>query len=165
MTLRVPIEEFAEAVRGVIGTDRAYVQEGAGGTSLSAGAAGCGAIVLCADPRPLSEVRPALEAAGLKVLRGQWSLDGAAEIIPIPHITAIAYRTGGDRPGVWLDAHAEARSSGASVQALYDEFAASGATGGATFEEFLAAAAPTVIEIAPETLVGFVRANGESRTL
>ena len=63
MTLRVPLEEFAEAVRGVVGTDRAYAHESAAGTSLSAGAAGCGAIVLCHVARPLSSVRPEIEAA------------------------------------------------------------------------------------------------------
>lgn len=163
MTLRVPIGEFAEAVRNVIGTDRAYAQEGAGGTSLSAGAAGCGAIVLCADPRPLDQVRPELEVAGLKVFSGQWSLDGAAEIVSIPHVTAIAYRTGGDRPGVWLDAHAELRPTGASLQAMYEEFTANGEIRGATYEEFLAVAMPTVIEVTPEMLVGFVRANSEAK--
>lgn len=161
MTLRVPIEEFAEAVRGVVGTDRAFAQEGAGGTSLSAGAAGCGAIVLCSDPRSLSQLRPQLEEAGLKVFRGQWSLDGNAEIVTIPHVTAISYRTGGERPGIWVDAHAGARSTGASLQAMFDEFTATGQMRGTTYEEFLAAAAPTVVEMMPETLVGFVRANTE----
>ncbi|RYG75348.1 hypothetical protein EON77_11300, partial [bacterium] len=117
MTLRVPIEEFAAAVRDVIGTDRAYAQEGAGGTSLSAGTSSSSAIVLCTDPRPLSAIRPELEGAGMKVFRGQWSLDGAVEIIAIPYVTAVAYRTGGEHPGVWLDAYSESRPSGAALQA------------------------------------------------
>lgn len=157
MTLRVPIEEFAAAARDVIGTDRAYAQEGAGGTSLSAGSSGSSAILLCADPRPLSAIRPELEKEGIKVFRGQWSLDGAAEIIAIPYVTAVAYRTGGERPGVWLDAHSDSRPSGAVLQACYDDFVASGEIRDVTFEQFLEAAAPTVVEVAPESLVGFVR--------
>ncbi len=159
MTLRVPYEGFAPAVREVLGVARAFALEGAGGTYLSAGRAEGGAVVLCRVERPLAALRPELEAAGLSVAEGAWSLDGAAEMPTIPYVTAVAYRTGGERPGVWIDAHPESRASGASLQAMYDEFHASGELGGATFEQFLEAAGPTVIEVPPGDVALFARRN------
>lgn len=162
MTLRVPFEGFAAAAREVIGVERVYALEGAGGTYLSAGRAEGGAVVLCRVERPLSALRDELAKQGLIVCAGAWSLDGAAEMPTIPWITAIAYRTGGEHPGVWVDAHFESRPSGASLQLVYDEFAAAGELGETTFDEFITAAAPTVVEIAPENLFTFARRNTEA---
>ena len=161
MTLRVPFEGFAAAAREILGVERVYALEGAGGTYLSAGRAEGGAVVLCRVERPLSALRDELARQGLLVAAGAWSLDGAAEMPTIPYVTAIAYRTGAERPGVWIDAHFESRTTGASLQTLYDEFERDGELGAASFEEFLEATAPTVVEIAPDDLFAFARRNAQ----
>ena len=157
MVLRVPFAAFAEAVRSTLGDVRVYAHEDGGATVLTAGGE---VLVICREPRPLSAIEPELKTAGLVVSPGYWSLDGASETVSAPHVTAIAYRTGGEKPGVWVDASLTARAPGESVQALYDEFAAGGEITGMTFDEFVAAAHPTVVEITPERLAEFVRRSG-----
>lgn len=152
MILRVPLAEFARAAREVCGAERGYATGHRLGSLLTAG--GRGAIVMAKSAEP---VGPELD--GLPISEGQWTREESAEPTGAFFIAAVAYATGTQKPGLWLDASSESRTSAEIVQALYDEFSEGGEIEEMTFDQFVEAAHPTVIELSPEDLAQYLAAK------
>lgn len=164
MFLRVPASEFARAAREECGVQRGYVIGTSTGSLLSAG--GRGVVVHAASPASTREAKEALADEGFAVAAGLWSLNAGAEPLldddAPAYVTAVAYATGGEKPGVWMDAAPASRPTGDVLGRVYAEFAEAGEVGELTYDEFIAAANPTVIELSPEEIRRMCRRHTES---
>lgn len=159
MTLEVPPEGFAEAVRKLAPGLPAFAAAEGGGTRLIAADPAKGVRVVAYSPVPPSAAAERLRADGLTVREGRWVPDEAPEPVGEAHVAAVAYRTEGLKPGLWVDAFPEAPTPVQALRALYDEFRANGEIAEVSFEEFMRLAEPTVVVLAPGELRGFAAAK------
>ena len=160
MTLEVPLEGFAEAVRKLVGPLPIFVSAENGGSRLSAADPDKGIRVVAYSPQSPGAVVVAFEKAGLKVVEGRWIPDDAPAAAGEIHVAAVAYRTEGKMPGLWVDAFPEAPTAVQAVRAMYDEFRETGEVAEVSFEEFMRVAEPNVVLLAPGELRGFAASKG-----
>jgi hypothetical protein len=160
VTLQVPFDRFAEALRGHFGGDEAFVSahpEGAVVTAANPGRTGALAAVA---PFPPDEARRRLEEAGLRVSEGEWIADGALRSLARPqeglYVAAVAYPTDEGRPGLWVDAFDRPPTETEAIQAMYREFVATGEIPTVVgFEEFLRLVSATVVVVGPDELLAY----------
>lgn len=155
MTLEVPLEGFAEAVRKLVGPLPIFVSAENGGSRLSAADPGKGIRVVAYTPQDPRTAREELESRGLTAVEGRWIPDDAPAAAGEIHVAAVAYRTEGKMPGLWVDAFPEAPTAVQAVRAMYDEFRETGEVAEVSFEEFMRLAEPNVVLLAPGELRGF----------
>ena len=159
MTLEVPFEGFVEAARRLVGALPVFAAHENGGTRLSAADPAKGIRVVSFTPKDPGPVGEILASEGLRVVEGRWIPDDAPAAAGEVHIAAVAYRTSGTQPGLWVDAFPEAPTAIRAVRALYDEFRESGEVADVPFEEFMRLAEPTVVVLGPSELRGFAAAK------
>lgn len=159
MTLEVPFEGFVEAVRKLVGNLPVFATPENGGTRLSAADPTKGIRVVAYSPKDPGPVTEALAKDGLRVVEGRWIPDDAPAAAGDVHIAAIAYRTGGSQPGLWVDAFPEMPAAMQAIRTMYDEFRKSGEVADVSFEEFTRLAEPTVVILGPSEVRGFAAAK------
>lgn len=106
-----------------------------------------------------------MEKAGFKVHDGSWTLNGEAPAnaheLETMHIAAVSYLSGGDQPGVWVDAFLGQPTTIQVLRAAYDEFISNGEMGEASFEEFIRLAKPNVAVVSPAELSSYLESKRE----
>ena len=159
MTLEVPFEGFVEAVKRMGAALPAFTTPENGGTRLSAADPSKGLRIVAFSPQDPDPVAEILRAKGLESVAGRWIPDDAPAATGDVHIAAVAYRTEGSQPGLWVDAFPEAPTTVQAIRALYDEFRESGEVAEVAFEEFMRLAEPTVVILGPADMRGFAAAK------
>lgn len=159
MTLEVPFEGFAEAMKRLGGSLTAFLVPENGGTRVTA-ADPAKAIRLTAhsplDPGPVAD---ALRERGVATAEGRWTPDDAPMATSEPHVAAVAYRTSGLQPGLWVDAFPTLPTAAQALRALYNEFRETGQVADVPLEEFVRLAEPTVVILTPADLKGYAAAK------
>ena len=160
MVLRVEFEEFAAACKKLLKTEEVFLTTRGGGSLATAGEPGKNIIVAAVGRQGIDEAKSALEAYGLKVAAGEWSLSGegleVSEVGCELHVGAVAYHSKDSKPGLWIDAFAEPRSQTQVLRVMFDELRETGELPEVSFEEFIRRANPNVIVLAPTDLMRFV---------
>jgi hypothetical protein len=159
MTLSVPIDQFAEAVRRVLGQDDAYVAPAESGSIATAFSVVKKIRLVSSSPEPADRLCEILRSANLKVQGGQWVAPEEAlpsEVHTPTYIAAIAYATGHTQPGIWVDAFPSLPTQAQALRSLFDEFKETGEIADdVAFEEFVRQANPTVVIVSPTELRSF----------
>ena len=159
MTLEVPFEGFAEAARKLAPGLPAFASAENGVIRVTVADPAKAVRVVASSAESLEKVAESLRKEGLTVRQGQWVPDDAPPAVAEFHAAAIAYRTEGPKPGLWVDAFPEAPTAIQAMRALYDEFRANGEIAEVSFEEFMRLAEPTVVILSPAALKGFAAAK------
>lgn len=155
MTLRVPFEGFAEAVRRSLSTHDAYVHTDNARIIVSAGQGDRKMVVISSVQMPMEEVRTTLHAEGFHVYEGLWSIGDDLELLEMPFIGAVSYRANKEKTGIWIEAYPEAPTEARVLLDLYEEFKHSGEIGEISFTEFEAAAQASVVVLSPDQIENF----------
>jgi hypothetical protein len=163
MTLQVPFDDFEEAVRRYIPDLTVYLRSYAGGTVLSSVDPAHQIAILSSCRLTPFEAGKQLKEAGFSVGAGQWYTADAATLDSDPLasvvVGAVAYRSGEDRPGLWVDAYAEMPSEVDVLQAMYDDLRSTGELGEVPFEEFVRQSNATVVTVTAENLRQYIAAK------
>ncbi len=161
MTLQVSFEEFAETVKRVLGGKEAYVAPQETGAVATAGCAEKAIVVAAISLNPPDQAAEALKASGLKVFNGTW-LTGEEILAHLgiqtdTFVAAVAYKSGDDKAGVWIDAYPELPTQMTVLKTMYDEFRETGEMDDVLFEEFIQLANPNVVIVSPSQLQSFLK--------
>lgn len=108
----------------------------------------------------IETVRAELQSHDIEVAEGSWfnenEGDAAANELNLPWIAAVAYKSGDDKPGTWVDAFNVEPSQMQVLRRIYGEFQQTGEIGDTEFEDFLRLASPNVVIVSPGRLAGFL---------
>jgi hypothetical protein len=160
VVLRVPFEDFPDAVRRLTGGTEVYLAA-SGRRTLVTAAKGTESVEAL-SPEGLEPTRARLREAGLTARNGQWTASGSdlevAELAPI-YVGAIAYIAEEGRPGLWVDGFDEPPSPNQVAKALYDEFLGNGEMREVSFEQFMDLAKPSIVVLSPEELRRYAAEN------
>lgn len=158
MTLQVPFEQFAAAVRRYCAGAPVFVAPSGRATLATAADPGSKVVVACVDHRDIGRTREALKTQGFDVLDGTWTHAANSAAHPeldALYVAAVAYKSKDEVPGVWVDAYTELPTQAVVLKAFYDDFKTMGALGEVSFEEFVRLSTPNVVITTPEQLAGF----------
>lgn len=155
MTLEVPFEEFAKAAKRLTVGRVAFVTTEGSGTRVTAADPLRGIRVVAHGALSIKSAEEKLRADGFEVEHGRWIPDEAQAGESEPHVVAVAYRTSGTQPGLWVDAFPNTPTPVQAIRALYDEFSSTGEIAEVPFEEFVRLAEPTVVIVSPSELRSF----------
>lgn len=162
LVLRVSLDRFAEEVRRRLEVDNVYLCSLGSGSLATAAEPEMLLTVAAVSSEPVGLVRTKLEATGLKVREGCWG-DPSSFQIEEPHseawVAAVAYKTGREKPGLWVDAYPSEPTRAQVMRAMYDEFIEQGEVPEMTFEAFMASAMPSVVLIGPEEIRRYAEAH------
>lgn len=150
MTLRVSLEDFAEAVHRYGGGLEVYVAGPADALTVTALNDETGvAITTIADD--LDVLRKLLEDAGLELR------DGALERTEIKevHVVGVAYNSDEAAPGLWMDAFPYPPSQLEVLRAFYDELIETGELADVPFEQFRRHIRTNMVTLSPDDVNGF----------
>ncbi len=160
MTLHVPFEQFAQTVQRVLGHREAYLAPHPAGSLVTSARLDRQALVVCVAKVSVEAAREVLEGAGFEAREGHWSLDGSPEpaggAVAHAFIAAVAYSSGDDRPGLWLDAFPTLPTEMHVLRTMYDEFRQTGEVEDVSFEEFVRLAKPNVLVVSPTELQSYL---------
>lgn len=161
MVLRVPFEQFPQAVNRISAEKIAYLGRENGDVLATAADPARGLIVTALAPLSFEEAKQALAKAGLEVHEGRWTPDGASGgLAGALHVAAVAFRSGGTQPGLWVDAFPESPHPHQVLRAMYQEMADGGEIGDIGFEEFLRVGDPNVVTLSVDKLAAFAEQKG-----
>ncbi|MCH8979284.1 MAG: hypothetical protein IH945_08590 [Armatimonadetes bacterium] len=154
MVLSVPFEGFVESARKHARSSEAFVSAHGSGTVVTAADPEKGVLMRAESDLAVGEVRKLLSAAGMSVYDGCWG--GSADGSAAEHwVGAVAYKSSGDTPGLWVETFSSKPTTGQVLSALYDEFRDSGDVGEIPLEEFIRLADPNVVILGPEEQAEF----------
>jgi hypothetical protein len=159
MTLHVPFDRFAETVNRVLEVKEAYVRSLGGSVVITACGRTGATLVRSIANVPLEEAMAALREAGIEAFEGSWAPDEVSlepDGVCTAHVAAVAYQSGEDKPGLWVDAFPTAPTPVQVFRALYDEFRETGELDEISFEEFVRQANPNVVVVSPAEIQGFL---------
>ncbi|MBS1717038.1 MAG: hypothetical protein JSS72_04835 [Armatimonadetes bacterium] len=156
MTLNVSFSDFSQTIQRELKNPRVYVAY-SGRTALITAADASNDLVVCAETHESREVvEKKLKEAKVEFFNGSW--------LPLPeprgtepYVAAIAYRSGEDRPGLWLEAFPEAPTEVDVIKAFMDEMKATGEMPDATMDDFVKMASPNVIVLSPAEVQAFAQ--------
>lgn len=155
MTLRVPFEGFAEAVRRNLSTHDAYVHTDRARVIVSAGQGEKRMVVISSTHLPVDTVKAQLHAEGLHVYQGLWSIGDDLELLEMPYIGAVSYRASKDKTGLWVEAYPSLPTEVQVLQDLYEEFRANDEMPETTFDAFVQVAQSSVLILSPDQVENF----------
>ena len=164
MTLRVPFEQFSEAVRRVVGTDEAYLVPTENGCICTAFDIGKRVRVLTKESGPPKAAREKLEKAGMKIRSGYWAEgdEDVPEPAPaVPYVASVSYQATKHQPGIWVDAYETLPTPSQVLRTMFDEFSDTGELHEISFEEFVRLAKPNVVIVTPTELLSYVSAKDQ----
>lgn len=158
MTLQVDFDQFADAVQRHTKTQHAYLSRHEGRTLVSVADPATNLIIAAISKFEIEETQATLKAAGFTCSKGAWheGHDIHASASDSVYISAVAYASGDEMPGVWVDAHAEMPTQAMVLKALYEEFRQTGEVGEISFEEFVRQANPNVVIVSPKQIESFL---------
>jgi len=158
MTLQVDFDQFADAVQRHTKTTHAYLSRHEGRTLVTAADPAINFIVASIAKQDIDEVESLLKKAGFTSSKGAWheGHDIHANGSDSAFIAAVAYVSGDEMPGVWVDAYSELPTQAMVLKALYDEFRQTGEVGESSFEEFVRQANPNVVIVSPNEIESFL---------
>lgn len=163
MTLHVEFDAFADEARRHFKEPVAYVSRIENRTHVSAADPATGMVVSASSGLSLGEAKSQLASQGLDVRHGAWSPGSSGQgdsLGDLPYVAAIAYRSGDEMPGVWVDAFADPPTSAVAIKSLYDEFTRTGEIGEMSLEEFVRLANPNVAIVTPGELERYLCEKG-----
>lgn len=160
LTLTVPLESFAAAVRRHAPGSPVYVARFGRGVRATA-ALPSGPRVVANGTMAVDEATHVLAADGLEVLPGQWTseVDDAFSGAHEAYVAAVAYQSTEDMPGLWVDAFPEVPTTVHVLRTMYEELSQTGEMSDVSFEEFLRLANANVVILSPREIEGFVAAK------
>ena len=160
MTLHVPFDEFPDTVKRLLGHSEAYLEMRARGVVATAVHSSEERMVATSTPLTFTDARKALEKHGMTIYKGRWSLEVEPDMEPIDlqraYIGAVAYESGEDRPGIWVDVFSELPTQVLVLRALYEEFRSTGELTDVSFEEFVRLGKPNVAIVSPAEIAKFI---------
>lgn len=162
MTLHVPFEQFAETAKRVLGETEAYLEALPKGTRATAAHKSDTRIVCAWTSTTLAEAKAALEKAGMRAHSGTWSLDASVAGDGLGremHVATVAYSSGEEAPGIWVDAYEDPPTQLQVLRTLYDEFRETGEVGDVSFDAFVRMAQPNVLILSLAELREFLRSK------
>jgi hypothetical protein len=155
MTLRVPFEGFVDAVHHHLDTKDVYLFADAAKTILTAGGKQGATVVICNSKVSRVEAMKALEAGGLRVSEGIWSVDDDTEMLALPYIAAVSYRANKSKTGVWVEAFKELPTEVDVLQKMMEEFQSAGEMPIMNIDDFREQAQTSVQILTPSELAAF----------
>ncbi len=161
MVLRVPFDQFAPTLRRRLGDSaEAYLWRHGAMVLASAGEPKSGLVIVSLARQSFDEAKAVLAKAGIGVFEGSL-LDGSGDPLGAEseeaHVVAVAYRSGENVPGLWVDAFPEPPTHAIALRALYDDFRSSGEVGDVSFEEFVRLSDPNVVIVGPAEIQSYLR--------
>jgi len=107
----------------------------------------------------IAETRKRLEKQGFECFDGLWSADGEGGEMPSAAywISAVSYKSGEGKPGLWVDAVPHRPLVGDVLKAMYEEFRGQGELEGVDLDAFIRLLDPTVIILDPGEQDQFVQ--------
>jgi len=160
MTLEVPLDGFVAAAKRLAQGAPTFVAAENGGTRITCADPARSLRLVTYSPEPPAEAKESLKADGIDALEGRWIPDDAPAATGELYVAAVAYRTEGSQPGLWVDAYPELPTSVQAITAMYEEFRETGQVAEIPLEEFVRLAEPTVVVLSPADLRGFAAAKG-----
>ena len=161
MTLQVSFDQFAETVKRLLNQQEAFVTAHNSGTLVTAAKAEKSMVVASISSEDVEATTQKLKESDMAVYSGTWltpeELMAPATAQRDVFIAAVAYRSGADKPGLWVDAYTNLPSQIAVLRAMYDEFRETGEVDDVTFEEFVQIAGANVVVLTPTDIDGFIR--------
>src|SRR5512140_2949385 len=107
MTLQVSFEQFTETVKRLLNQELAYIAPHHAGSLVTSAKPEKSIVVACLSRLAPEVATAALKERGMEVFEGSWltpeevlSPDTAPRQT---YIAAVSYRSGGDKPGTWVD--------------------------------------------------------------
>lgn len=159
MTLHVDLESFAAETKRHTGGQLAYISRMENKTHVTAASPATKIVVSASTKLSLEETKLMLKEQGLEVVQGVWDEAGSASadsLGQLPYIAAIAYKSGEEMPGIWVDAYSEPPSPATALKGIYDEFRETGEVGDISFEEFVRLANPNIAILQPTDIERFL---------
>lgn len=164
MTLHVELESFAAETKRHTGGQLAYISRFENKTHVTAASASSKIIVSASTKLSLEETKLLLTEQGLEVAHGAWEDGSSTEadsLGQLPYIAAIAYKSGEEMPGIWVDVFGDPPSPAIALKAIYDEFRETGEVGDISFEEFVRLANPNIAILNPGDIERFLNQKGD----
>lgn len=162
MVLRLPLDGLAESAERLGVPKIAWIRERAGMVSITLAKPEEGTILAANVEDTPENVRAALREDGITVLPGEWTEQGeGAENEQF--LTAIAYRSREEKPGLWVDASFDRPSIGEALDRLYDDLNDNGDLDDLSFEEFMRHGMPNVVILGPAELRDYAEKNRKDR--
>ena len=162
MTLQVPLADFMETIDRILNLKEAYISRISQGALVTAASISTGVSVVSLSKLDPDHVRAELEGKGVKCREGAWHTEISSEIFasdePL-YVGAVSYRTGEDKPGIWVDAYWFQPTQVQVLRSIYEEFRATGEVEDVPFEEFVRQANPNVVILGPNELSSFAEAK------
>lgn len=152
MTLRVPFEEFSNAVRRHFSIREVYAQGDRAKTVVTASEPNSQMVIVASTRKSYEETAAILETQELRVSKGIWTLDDDHELLELPYIAAISYRANKQKTGVWVGAYENEPSEVEVLQEMYEEFKQSGALAEVSFDSFIESAQTTTVILSPNAI-------------
>lgn len=164
MTLHVELESFAAETKRHTGGQLAYISRFENKTHVTSASPASKTIVSASTKLSLEETKLMLMDQGLEVVHGTWQEGGSASgdsLGQLPYIAAIAYKSGEEMPGIWVDVFADPPSPAIALKSIYDEFRETGEVGDISFEEFVRLANPNIAILNPGDIERFLNQKSD----
>lgn len=163
MILRVQSEHFLQEIEARLGTKEIYVQAFGRHAICTAATPPSELIIWSEFKESVAPLMTRLSSEGYNVKRGTWSdtMDEPDADERVPFVLAVAYKSEGSMPGLWIDGDYLERSPSEVLKRMYDEFSEQGEIKETSFEEFVRVIHPNVIILPPHELDGFARKNDQ----
>lgn len=159
MTLHVDLESFAAETKRHTGGQLAYISRMENKTHVTSASPTSKIVVSASTKLSLEETKLMLNEQGLEVVHGVWEEAGstsADSLGQLPYIAAIAYKSGEEMPGIWVDVFTDPPSPAIALKGIYDEFRETGEVGDISFEEFVRLANPNIAILNPNDIERFL---------
>ncbi len=155
MTLEVPLEGFVAAAKRLAAGGPTFVSPENGGTRVTCADPAKSLRIVAYSTESPSKTVETLKADGIDAFEGRWLPDDAPTASGEIYVAAVAYRTEGTQPGLWVDSYKELPTSVQAITTMYEEFRETGQVAEIPLEEFVRLAEPTVVVLSPAELRGF----------
>ena len=162
MTLQVPLSDFAETIERILKLKEAYISRVSQGVLVTAASAENAVSVVALTKFEPDQVKSVLESAGVTCREGAWHTEVSTELFATEeplYVGAVSYKTGDDKPGVWVDAYSFQPTQVQVLWFIYEEFRSTGELRDLPFEEFVRQANPNVVILGPNELRSFAEAK------
>jgi len=161
MTLQVDFDQFADAAKRHTKVQHAYLSRHEGRTLVAVADPVSNLILVAMSKHEIEETQAILKNEGFTSSKGAWheGHDIHASDADTAFIAAVAYASGDEMPGVWVDAFAELPSQAMILKAIYEEFRQTGEVGEVSFEEFVRQANPNVVIVSPSEISSFLESK------
>lgn len=156
--MHVDFEHIAEEVKRHGYKPWAYVSRDRNTTLVTVGSPESRTVVQAETTLGPEEAKKLLTEQGLLVAPGRWVPDPFAGELHIAQpiwVTAVAYRTQDEKPGLWVDASRSELSVGDVLRDFYEEMGTETDLSTTSLDEFIVLTNPNVVVLGPDQLAAF----------